>query len=73
MWIHPKDEVQLNNKKLVVKSVQGLYSAGPVNVILEDESDHSTTTIPLTQFNQLHEDGKLQVNTHGRKQVAYAA
>jgi hypothetical protein len=71
MWIHPKDEVKLGKEDLVVKSINGLYSSGPVSVVLEDEKTKTTTVYSLLEFNKLHDEGTVVVNTHGRKTVCY--
>lgn len=61
MWLHPKDKVTIGKQKLIVQSVEGLYSCVGVKVILKDVSSGETVSYPLLKFNELHDQGKIKV------------
>ena len=54
-----------------IKSIAGLYSSGPVTVTLENTLTKRSKTFSLLEFNKLHEEGKLKVDTQGRKAHGY--
>ena len=64
MWIHPEDKVTIGQRKLKVESVSGLYSCGPVTVNLIDLATNKSETYPLLKFNELHDQGKIKVVQH---------
>lgn len=61
MWIHPKDQVNYENEKFEVEAVSGLYSTGMVLVVLVNSKSQEKKTFSLTEFNALHEQGKVKV------------
>lgn len=61
MWLHPKDKVQIGKEKFTVKEVSGLYSCVPVKVVLQKNNSSDIKTIPLLEFNNLHDQGKIKV------------
>lgn len=61
MWIHPKDKVEMGNKNLVVKHVEGLYSCGGVRVVLQDTQTNQEHTYPLQVFNEMNHNGEIKV------------